>query len=469
MKFVESLRDPALLGGLPVFNDLSTWRQWEVPLAALEGVPLDRQQLKAFRKHTGRRRPLPGGYRELVCVVGVQSGKSRIAAALAAHAAITGESGTHALLLGQDHRGAMRVLLRYAREPFETIGTFSDEVARSTADSLELRNGVSLSAYPCRPEAVRGIRACIVVVDELAFFTASDGRPTDQEMLRVARGRVATTNGKIVVLSSPYGQAGALWNLHRTHYGNEDSPVLVWQASAPEMNPTLPADYVQRMETEDPEAYRSEVLGEFRAGVASLFDPDALDACVVPDRRELLPVADAPYVAFVDPSGGRSDAFTVAVGHADGERAVVDVVRAWPSPFNPSGVVAECADLLRAYRVGIVTGDRYGGEWPSEAFRGHGILYELAARPKSDLYLELLATVNSATVELPDVPELLRELRGLERRRGTAGRDRVDHRPGAHDDLANAVAGVVSCLSSGGEFYSNADAPRVWYLDEGQW
>jgi hypothetical protein len=47
---------------------------------------------------------------------------------------------------------------------------------------------------------------------------------------------------------------------------------------------------------------------------------------------------------------------------------------------------------------------------------------------------------------VPDIPELLGELRGLERRRGPSGRDRVDHRPGGHDDLANAVAGLLSML-----------------------
>jgi hypothetical protein len=36
------------------------------------------------------------------------------------------------------------------------------------------------------------------------------------------------------------------------------------------MNPTLPADYLERTEQDDPEAYRSEVLGEFRAGIATL-------------------------------------------------------------------------------------------------------------------------------------------------------------------------------------------------------
>ena len=75
-----------------------------------------------------------------------------------------------------------------------------------------------------------------------------------------------------------------------------------------------------------------------------------------------------------------------------------------------------------------------------------GIEYALAAKAKSDLYLDLLAAVTSGRVELPPDPTLLRELHVLERRRGRSGRDRVDHRPGGHDDRANAVAGVVHQL-----------------------
>jgi hypothetical protein len=152
------------------------------------------------------------------------------------------------------------------------------------------------------------------------------------------------------------------------------------------------------------------------------------------------------YHAFVDPSGGRADAFTLAIAHRDGERCVVDVCRGWAAPFNPSGVVDEIADLLRHYRVSSVVGDRYGGEFSRELFRARGVRYEVAAKAKSDYYLDLVAAVNAQRVELPDDAALLRELRGLERRRGPSGRDRVDHRPGAHDDLANAVAGVCDLV-----------------------
>src|SRR5206468_9782471 len=79
----------------------------------------------------------------------------------------------------------------------------------------------------------------------------------------------------------------------------------------------------------------------------------------------------------------------------------------------------------------------------SEGFRAHGISYRQSERDRSTLYLDLLPAVNAERVVLLDDAELLRELRGLERRRGTSGRDRVDHRPGAHDDRANAAAGAL--------------------------
>lgn len=459
MNILQALEQPQLFAGLPAFRDLSTWRPWLTFLAALYGLPLAPEEEAQFCRHTGRSRYAPpeAGWREAVVITGRQSGKSRIAALVASYEAAMAarepdRTELYALLIAQDQRASLRTLLRYAVAPFESVPALERSVTSQTADALTLASGVVLAAYPCRPAAVRGLRARVAAVDELAFFITSEGRPVDVEMLRAVRPTLATTGGRLLVLSSPYGQAGALWELHRQHYGKDDSPVLVWQASASEMNPTLPQDYLDRMAQDDPEAYRSEVLGEFRAGVAALFDPETIDRVVVPGRRELAPVPGVRYAAFVDPSGGRSDSFTMALGHRQpigeraGDRAVVDLVRAWRPPFNPVEVVAEAAAVLAGYRLYQVTGDAYAGEWPPQAFRERGVRYAPAEQPKSDLYLGLLAAVNSQAVQLPDVPDLLRELRGLERRRGSSGRDRVDHRPGSHDDLANAVAGVVSLL-----------------------
>ena len=134
---------------------------------------------------------------------------------------------------------------------------------------------------------------------------------------------------------------------------------------------------------------------------------------------------------------------TLAIAHMKGNRAILDCVRERRAPFSPDGVVKEFADTLRSYGVSKVVGDRYGGEWPRERFRCHEITYVVSDRVKSDLYLTLLPLLNSGRVELLDHPRLVNQLIGLERRTSRAGKDSIDHQPGGHDDVANAVAGAV--------------------------
>jgi hypothetical protein len=75
--------------------------------------------------------------------------------------------------------------------------------------------------------------------------------------------------------------------------------------------------------------------------------------------------------------------------------------------------------------------------------RGH----EQNAEPKSTLYTNMLQLLNSR-VELLDEPRSIAQLCSLERRTARSGRDSIDHPPGGHDDLINAVAGVaVGCIS----------------------
>jgi hypothetical protein len=50
---------------------------------------------------------------------------------------------------------------------------------------------------------------------------------------------------------------------------------------------------------------------------------------------------------------------------------------------------------------------------------------------------------------LPRHDRLIAQIVGLERRVSRAGRDSIDHAPGAHDDIANAVSGVVGAIASG--------------------
>jgi hypothetical protein len=131
------------------------------------------------------------------------------------------------------------------------------------------------------------------------------------------------------------------------------------------------------------------------------------------------------------------------------------LLRAWAPPFDPGVVSGEIADVLKGYGVLNVTGDDYAGEWPVASFRNHGIAYERCEKNKSELYLAFVPVTNSAGVELPDDKRLFNELRRLERKRGRAGKDTVDHPPRLHDDLANAVAGLSYLLINDADSQNN--------------
>jgi hypothetical protein len=151
------------------------------------------------------------------------------------------------------------------------------------------------------------------------------------------------------------------------------------------------------------------------------------------------------YFGFCDPSGGSSDSMTLAIARTSIISKKAVLVGAWErrAPFNPDVVTEEFAEILRGYRLSVVTGDRYSAEWVRERFRTHGITYVTSEKTKSDIFLEFLAVVNSDRVRMPNNKRLRAQLVSLERRTSRSGKDTVDHPPGAHDDLANCVAGAL--------------------------
>jgi hypothetical protein len=319
-----------------------------------------------------------------------------------------------------------------------------------TAEAVHLSNRVSIEVHTASFRTIRGYTIAGVVADEIAFWPVEDSANPDAEILNGLRPGMATVPGALLLaISSLYARRGELWRAHKDHFGKDGSPVLVWQADSASMNPNLDPQIIADAYAHDEAAAAAEYGADFRRDIERFVSQEAVDACVVPGRHELPPVPGLAYVAFVDPSGGGADSMTLAIGHAQNGRAVLDCVRERRPPFSPENVVLEFAAVCKSYRVSRVRGDRYGGEWPRERFQAHGIAYEPAEQAKSDLYRDLLPGVNSGTVELLDVARLVTRLVNLERRPAQGGRDTIDHGPQGHDDLANAVAGALVPLLSG--------------------
>jgi hypothetical protein len=447
----DALADPQLLGNVLAGE---SWLPWRVLLTAAMGEELLDDERAIFTRLTGREREPGVPVEEAAFIVGRRGGKSRAMstlvayiAALCEHDLAPGETGV-ALCIAPDQRQAL-ITLAYASAAFEQSPILCQLIGGRTSDSLTLTNGVSIEVRAASFRRLRGPTYVAALADESAFWYSDEfSANADTEILNAVRPGLATTRGPLIVASSPYARRGVLFETFRRHYGPEGDPlILVARGTSREFNSSLPQSVVDRALERDHAAATAEYLGEFRSDIESFVPYETVQACVG-DHTEMAPLPGLRYSAFVDPSGGSADSFTMAVAHRDGERVVVDAIREMRPPFSPEAVIDELATLLKTYRILRVTGDRYAGEFPRELFRKRGIAYQTADKPKSDLFRDLLPLLNSGRIVLPNIERLAQQLCGLERRTARSGKDSIDHGPGSHDDVANSVAGVAAVLTA---------------------
>ena len=445
---LDALDDRELFGG--ALRDPTTWRAWRAFLSALFGLPMSDTEVDVYRACTGRAGlpDAPLGEAWLVC--GRRAGKSftlaLVAVFLACFKSYTehlgpGERAT-VMVIATDRKQA-RVIFRYIAGLLR-LPLLASLIEREAAEEIDLTNGVSIEIHVASYRTTRGYTLAAVLCDEIAFWRSDESAEPDYAILDALRPGLGTLpEAMLLCASSPYVQSGALHDAFRRYHGKDGAPVLVWRAATRTMNPTFPQATIDAAMERDPASASSEYLAEFRTDVQAFVAREAVEACISCGLFERAPVAGVRYLGFVDPSGGSSDSMTLAIAHLEKDVAVLDCVRERKAPFSPDSVVAEFAGVLRSYRVASVRGERYAGEWPREAFRKHNVEYLSADKPKSEIYLSVLPAINSRLVDLLDSARMIAQLCGLERHTGRGGRDTIDHKPGSHDDIANAVSGAI--------------------------
>jgi hypothetical protein len=468
MTLIDAINDKHLFP--PWFRDRTTWAAWFAFIAALFALPMSTNQLDIYRQCTARTEPPSSVAKEAWLICGRRAGKSFVLALIAVFLACfhsfrqhltPGERGT-VLILATDRKQA-RVIFRYIRGLLTNVPMLKRLIERETAEGFELSNDISIEIGTASFKSVRGLTIVAALCDEVAFWSTDDhSADPDFEILNAIRPAMATIpNAMLLVASSPYARRGILYDAHKKHFGKDGDPILVWQAATRVMNPSVPQEFIDNAYSRDPISAAAEYGAQFRSDVESFVSREAVEACVTPGIRERAPVSGIRYSAFVDPSGGSADSFTLAIAHKQGDIAILDAIRERKPPFSPEDVVKEYAALLKSYGIRKVIGDRYAGEWPRERFKIHGITYEPAAKPKSDLYRDSLALLNSGRVDLLDDARLTAQLISLERRTARGGKDSIDHPPSGHDDVANAVAGAITILSGGSGYNIRALAGAV--------
>lgn len=419
-----------------------------------------------YRACTGRTTWPSMQARLVSLIVGRRGGKSYLTAIIGIYLACCRtykvKLGTKGMVMilarDKEQAGVIRnYILAFLKAVPELAEMLSDT---PTKTSIELRNGLVIEVRAAGPEGTRGYTVVAALADEIAFWpTDPESAKQDKKILRALRPAMLAVEPKpmIVMLSSPYARRGVLHENHRKDYGKDGARGLVWQADTLSMRPTQDEEVIQEIRDQyedDPDSAKAEYGAEFRSDLESIFTQTSVEAVAQPGRIEQARSTKHRYRAFVDPSGGSSDSYVLAIAHdetrkVDGEMvtfAVLDKVREWVPKFDPAEVSREVVQICRDFGIRKVIGDAYGGEWPRDPLKKSGLDYELSKLSRSEIYLAGVPLVNSRRCEILDADhhkKLVNQLVNLERRTGRTGKDTIDHPPGSHDDVANAVMGVL--------------------------
>jgi len=185
-----------------------------------------------------------------------QSGKSTITAALATHVALF-QPGSLVLLFAPGQRQSFE-LFRKVAQFYRVAGQIEPDAL--SAQRLELPNGSRVVALPGSAATVRGYSAPqLVIFDEAAF--------TEDELAYAVRPMLATSGGKLVAMSTPFGQRGFFHDWW-TNGGPDWRRTMVRATDCPRISPAF---LDQERRTLPAHRFASEYLCEFSDTDAQLF------------------------------------------------------------------------------------------------------------------------------------------------------------------------------------------------------
>src|SRR5262245_58085664 len=195
-------------------------------------------EIDLYRKYTGKNSVQQDqGFKEAYAIVGRRGGKSRIVSFAAVFIACfhdftkylaIGERGM--VLVLARHRDQAKVVFNYIAGILEHVPALKQMVSRQTADEIELSNGITIAVKTSDYRAVRGVTLVCCICDEVCFWDSQGVNP-DKQVFQALRPAMATIpEAKFLVISSPYAKYGVVFEAHHRYFGEDNAPVLIWQA-----------------------------------------------------------------------------------------------------------------------------------------------------------------------------------------------------------------------------------------------
>ena len=427
-----------------------------LPLADLANHP---HVVEAFG--TTEQPPQP---KELILIAGIRSGKSLLAACMAVYS-------TQVVDVSHLRPGEVpRVSLISVRADLATVlmdhllGAINTSpylksllIKEPTGDSIFLKHP---SGRPVEIKTVAGSRAGAtlvarwsagVVLDEICRMQGQDEAVINwEDQRRAATGRMLP-GSFMVGISSPYQNSGPVYSTVKEHHGKPTPEMLVVRGRADFLNPAYwTPSKMQEVLRKDPQAYRTDVLGEFSDKEESLIATQMIDACTRKEPLVLPYSKNCEYIACMDPAT-RGNAWTLIIATKQHGKHVIAKAHQWVgsklNPLSPDAVMREIASICFSYNIDIVKTDQYN----SDALKDIAARYKLAtstltltAGNKLEMFEGLRVKMMEQLVELPDDPHVRQDLQGISKRVTANGVVYQLARVGTrHCDYAPAIAMAV--------------------------
>jgi len=455
MNILQAIESPKAFR--PFFKDLKSWANWRIFLRVLFSLQPEPGDLEILEKCTGLTAFPRKQYREAYAIISRRGGKSTICSVIAVFLALfvnwrpylaKGEVGHIFIIACNKYQAGI------IREKVAAIlnlqASFRSMIKKSLAEEIQLKNGITIAVKASNFRGIRGFSCVSVILEELNFWKWEEAANTDTEILRAIKPAMMK-NSIMLGISSPWMAAGAMYSAYKRHYG-KPGPVLIWKSDTVTMNPSFDKAIIDQAYEDDPESAKSEFGGQFRQDISNFLDISVIEQAVILNRYELPVLDGTTYHAFIDAAGGKAggDSFSLGISHRDNTtgRIILDVAKDEKPPFAPERITEQFSEILKKYGCYTATADRFGGKWVNDSFQKFGVKILPSELTKSEIYLEVLPSLNNGTVELLDIPLLISQIKRLERRTRSSGKDSVDVFGGGHDDLCNSSFGAINLATA---------------------
>lgn len=349
-----------------------------------------------------------------------------------------------------------------------TAGVMNLSVPFVVKDSI-VYSRVQIKVGAASSKTTRGIAACAVICDEIAFWNLDENmKETDEKIMRAVRPATKQFGKKafLIKLSSPGIKQGVLYNEYlKWGKGNLPQSYAVFKAPSWVWNTILPKEeFIEEWDL-DQDGFDSEYRANFVDSMSNFILPEFIDLAIIKGMGFRAPEgkkSQVVYRAAID-AAFKKDHFTFSVvGHFE-NRIKQYILKGWEGTKKNPVKAKECAEYIRTickeYGIDEVAADQFAFEPLREIFSQYGVtLIEKTFTPtfKKQIFFNMKRLIHSQQIDLLDHEKLSKELKELVIEQAGNGQIKIGHPPGGSDDYADstAISAFLAVESAGVMGYS---------------